>query len=82
MWKGCCCKKEYQKILKREIDGKWPNPRIPDLPDNIQWQNMGVVKTEKIGRSAIAWVISIIIICLAFIAILIFKNLHSVVVRS
>jgi len=34
-WRGCIYKEQYQKIIKREIDGKWPDPRIPDLPDNI-----------------------------------------------
>jgi hypothetical protein len=36
-WRGCFFKEDYHKILKREIDGKWPDPRMPDLPDNIQW---------------------------------------------
>jgi hypothetical protein len=35
--RGGCCKERYDDIIKREIHGKWPDPRIPDLPDNIQW---------------------------------------------
>jgi len=82
MLRGCCFKEQYHKILKREIDGKWPDPRIPDLPDNIQWQNMGCESWEKVSRSIIAWVISTLIIISAFIAILIFKNLRNLVVES
>jgi hypothetical protein len=59
----------------REFQGKWTHPRVPDLPDNIQWQNMGVLGWNKWSRSIFAWVVSILIIIVAFGAILVFKNL-------
>ena len=52
------------------------------MPDNIQWQNMGVLGWNKWSRSIFAWVISILIIIVAFVAILIFKNLGKFVEES
>ena len=45
------------------------------MPDNIQWQNMSVIALDRFRRKVIAWAISIVIIILAFIFILFFKQL-------
>ena len=34
---SCCLKRQYQKIKLREFDGKFQQPVVANLPDNIQW---------------------------------------------
>ena len=47
---GCCDK----RLKKRYIYGNWPDPEFdPDLPDNINWENMGI---SLIGRLVRAYI--------------------------
>ena len=69
--------RDYQRIKLREIDGRWPCIDTPELPDNIQWKNMGVSKLERYVRRILVWMLAIFIICCAFAAILYLKNLNQ-----
>ena len=64
----------YQRIKIREINGYWPNPHQPELPENIQWQNMGYSQLNRFLRQTIVWIIAVVIIICAFAGILYFKG--------
>ena len=72
-----CCPRAYHKIKIREFNGVWPDPKTPELPDNIQWQNMGVPKWSLNVRRAISALIVFFFIILAFSSIMYLKGLRE-----
>jgi len=59
----------------REIDGKWPMVAKPELPENIQWENMGVNPLEQKLRRAFVMLIAIVVGLTAFSGILFMKGM-------
>jgi hypothetical protein len=74
-----CLSEEYRdetKAIKlREFNGVWPVIKTPELPENIQWENMGVSKLERRVRKVIVLLIALVIILSAFGGILYMKGL-------
>ena len=59
---SCCCKKRYNRIKLRELNGNWPYPKTPQLPDNIQWQNFGVPNWSIRFRQFISFIFILVTI--------------------
>lgn len=74
---GACCI-DSQKAMKRlHFFKRWPNVRVACDPDNINWFNLKTKLTERRIRSAIVWLIAIIIVLLSITGIVYFKNLAN-----
>lgn len=69
----CCRSKTDLDTVK--IDGKWPNPDISILPDNIFWENMSVGNVSRTVRAFFAFVVAFLILCASIAGIL---ELHVV----
>ena len=70
-WNRCgCFRKQAEKIKIREFDGHWPYPEVAILPDNIQWQNIGVGNFSRNIRWFIVQVIVAVVVVSAFMGIL------------
>jgi len=74
-----CCKRKYRQeyadIELREIEGFWPYPAEPQLPENIQWYNISTPLWEQRARRLVIWIVALIVIVLAFVGILWMKGM-------
>ena len=60
------------------INNEWPAPVVAELPDQIQWENMGVGPTSRFVRKLFTIFIATVIIIASCIGIVYFKALAKV----
>lgn len=57
-------------MKRREIYGEWPNPKfVPNLPDNIEWQNMGISAQGRFFRVFLSTILALVVIIGALLAL-------------
>ena len=67
-----CKNKEPQDDKKNKIimiEKKWPNPVECDNPSNLNWENFGYSKKNRLLRSFVQFLITIIILGIAIMTI-------------
>ena len=67
------CKKYQENEIKKNdmimIEKKWPNPIECDNPSNLNWENFGYSKKNRLMRSFVQFAVTIIILAFAIISI-------------
>mmetsp|Transcript_11586 Transcript_11586/g.17526 ORF Transcript_11586/g.17526 Transcript_11586/m.17526 type:complete len:308 (+) Transcript_11586:1666-2589(+) len=71
---NCCCLKARKKLERKHFFSSWPRINRACMPDNIKWENLGYTAKERNTRSAIAWLIALVLILVSIIGIVILKN--------
>ena len=74
----CICTRKWKSLKLKYINNQWPSPQVAELPDQIQWENMGVGPTSRLIRTVITIIVATLIILGAFIGIVFFKSLAKV----
>jgi hypothetical protein len=52
------------------MGGKWPVIDEAINPSLIEWKNLGIGKINRCVRTSIVWIISIVLICFGFYALI------------
>lgn len=69
----CCCSKRYENILNNYFHNKWLKVTSSDLPDEINYQNLGYSRFERRIRKGIIWLIALTLVILGMIGVVYFK---------
>ena len=70
--KRCCliCCGRRDSIKHKYLGGEWPTIEDAVDPSLIEWKNLGKGRIERCTRTSCVWIISILLILLAFLPVL------------
>ena len=74
----CICTRKWKSLKMKYINNEWPEPRVAELPDAIQWENMGIGAASRRIRSTFTLLVATLILVGACIGIVYFKSLSKV----
>lgn len=74
----CICTRKWKSLKMKYVNNEWPEPRVAELPDAIQWENMGVGPTSRLIRTTFTLLVATLILVGACIGIVYFKSLSKV----
>jgi hypothetical protein len=65
-WYRCMKRDRFNGLQHKYIGGRWPEVKIAPDPSLIQWKNLGVDKPNRCCRGISVYILSMLILLLAF----------------